>query len=539
MATTAAYSADILMPSGGVNGGQAQWDYSVPVREDSFNRRSKSRTSHDSHRKSRDRNSKESRSSSISRQPYMQESNYNRNSSRGRRDHSRGRGSEAGSSKGVYGHESGSRSVGNVRESTNGAPHGLTEEAKWIHRDKLAKIESEELHQAALLFHRRPGIETKSSRGRSQATRQRGISESSETEPTEHNEPWPNMSEEQREYNNESPKSFEVNGAATGPHDERKTWDLRKPEEIAEEAIDDGASSVYRNPHLRKSSSRIPIPRTTTAPNLPIEARSRAQTIGDDVDASSPSRPRRASEPMTMDDSTPTPNGSRPNSRGANATMQSAGGRRPAAKSTQGSTNRKTSAPATSRKTTKSRTTSTANGTRPTARGDTRPTTAVNRPEGDPPWLATMYKPDPRLPPDQQIIPTHARQMMQQQWEKEGKTPTTYDRGFAPLAIASDALPSNNNNDNNEKTEEPPKEEQMQEKSEKPETEGNGTWPLSSSKSPDPMSPSTGTGYSPMPRVQDPPPAALTPKWSPPVVTAQEPPPPKEKKGGCGCCVVM
>lgn len=478
----------------------------------------------------------------MSRQPYMHESNYNRNPSRGRRDHSRGRGSEVGSSRGVYGHESGSRSVGNVRESTNGAPQTLDEEAKWIHRDKLAKIESEELHQAALLFHRRTGIETKSSRGRSQATHQRGISESSETEPTEQSEPWPNMSEEQREYNNESPESFESNGIATGPHDERKNWDLRKPEEIAsEEAIDDGASSVYRNPHLRKSSSRIPIPRTTTAPNLPTEARSRAQTMGDDdEDTSSPSKPRRASEPMTMDDSTPTPNGSRPNSRGANATMQSAGGRRPTAKSAQGSTNRKTSAPATSRKTTKSRTSSTANGTRPTTRGDTRPTTAVNRPEGDPPWLATMYKPDPRLPPDQQIIPTHARQMMQQQWEKEGKTPTTYDREFAPLAIATDAPPSNNNdnnNDNNEKTEEPPKEEQPQEKSEKPETEENSSWPLSSPKSPDSTQPNTG--YSPMPRVQEPPPAGLTPKWSPPVVTAQEPPPPKEKKGGCGCCIVM
>jgi len=151
-----------------------------------------------------------------------------------------------------------------------------------------------------------------------------------------------------------------------------------------------------------------------------------------------------------------------------------------------------------------------------------------------------MYKPDPRLPPDQQIIPTHARQMMQQQWEKEGKTPTTYDREFAPLAIATDAPPSNNNdnnNDNNEKTEEPSKEEQPQEKSEKPETEENSTWPLSSPKSPDSTQPNTG--YSPMPRVQEPPPAGLTPKWSPPVVTAQEPPPAKEKKGGCGCCVVM
>lgn len=44
---------------------------------------------------------------------------------------------------------------------------------------------------------------------------------------------------------------------------------------------------------------------------------------------------------------------------------------------------------------------------------ETRPPTAVNRPEGEPPWLATMYKPDPRLPPDQQLLPTHAKRMQQ------------------------------------------------------------------------------------------------------------------------------
>ena len=41
----------------------------------------------------------------------------------------------------------------------------------------------------------------------------------------------------------------------------------------------------------------------------------------------------------------------------------------------------------------------------------------INRPDGEAPWLATMYKPDPMLPPDQQILPTHAKRMMQQdQW---------------------------------------------------------------------------------------------------------------------------
>jgi len=41
-----------------------------------------------------------------------------------------------------------------------------------------------------------------------------------------------------------------------------------------------------------------------------------------------------------------------------------------------------------------------------------------------------MYKPDPRLPQDQQMLPTHAKRMMQEQWEREGKTGTAYDRDF-------------------------------------------------------------------------------------------------------------
>lgn len=68
-----------------------------------------------------------------------------------------------------------------------------------------------------------------------------------------------------------------------------------------------------------------------------------------------------------------------------------------------------------------------------------RPVTA--RPEGEAPWIATMYKPDPRLPPDQQIIPTHAKRMQQEQWEQEGKAGTIYDRDFRPLNT-EDAFPS-------------------------------------------------------------------------------------------------
>jgi hypothetical protein len=145
-----------------------------------------------------------------------------------------------------------------------------------------------------------------------------------------------------------------------------------------------------------------------------------------------------------------------------------------------------------------------------------------------------MYKPDPRLPPDQQMLPTHAKKMQQEMWAKEGKMPTAYDRDFAPVAIGPDSVPPANGKADKGDTVD-------NEKVAKPTTPAtlqvDTTWPLKSPKSPEPGTrPSTGTGYSPMPKVQEPPSAGLTPKWTPPVVTAQEPP---EKEKGCGCCVVM
>lgn len=474
------------------------------------------------------------------------------NSSRGRRDHSLGRrGSEAESSRSLYGHDSGSRSVGNVRESVDGFMMHSQEEAKWIHRDKLAKIESEELHQAARLFHRRTG-ESKSSRGRSHISGSSSLA----SPPAEHSEPWPELQEE--DHDDES-SSVPFNGNYAP--EERKAWDLRKPEEIAtdEEAV----SGFYSNPALRKSSSRIPIPTTSPAPILHDQAgreisRSRATTIADDDAAAAPyGKSRRGSEAVSDDNEVPftpggastTPNGSRPNSRSAQATMQGANGKKPAAKGT-GTTARKTSAPAGTKKTTpKSRTTSAAGSTqRPTTRGgDSRPTTAANRPEGDPPWLATMYKPDPRLPPDQQIIPTHARRVQQEQWEKEGKTPTTYDREFAPLAISPDEKArmenSNNNNNNNININNGPPPVPTENLPPPPPppakhtTEGsNSMWPLTTPDGPEAKR--LSGVYSPMPKVQEPPQERMTPKWSPPVVTAESEQP-KEKKAGCGCCVIM
>lgn len=385
---------------------------------------------------------------------------------------------------------------------------------KWIHRDKLAKIESEELHQAAILFQRRMRAESKSSagRGRSHDSHQSGAPASIASPAVESAEPWPELRQE----------NLKEQDSADPENEERRNWDLRRPEEIA---ADEAASSIYSNPGLRKSSSRIPISTASPVPIMPGRdsrgPRSRAATNEFDDEST---RGRRASEPATVDaePTTPPSPSSRPGSRGFGTTPNTPAKKTPA-KAT-GSAIRKTSAPPTNRKTSTARSRAVSGNTnqRPVTRsGETRPTTAVNTPEGDPPWLATMYKPDPRLPPDQQMLPTLAKKMQQEQWEKEGRTPTAYDRDFAPLAVHPNDVPPVP-----QKTEEPakPAEPPVEEKPKSPE--------------PVPPRPNTSTGYSTMPKVQDTPPLGLTPNpnWNPPVVAAEEQP---KKEKGCGCCIVM
>ncbi|GES60777.1 teaA receptor TeaR [Aspergillus terreus] len=514
-AATASYSADVWTSSGTVDAtAPSQWDYAVPS-TNRANRRSKSRSSYDStHARSR-RNSKGSRSSSLSRHAYAHESGYV--NSRGRHDASLSR---RGSERSVR-----SRSVGNVRDSvdTQNAPlrrgdmkDGIgvfldeSDSENWIHRDKLAKIESEELQQAAILFHRR-GLENGRTSRRNHDLHNSAMSVTSAR--TEQTEPWPNLHEDHREFTG-SPTPYDDDAP-----DERRNWDLRRPEEIAADVAEDNASHFYRNPGLRKSSSRIPIPTSSPAPMSPEHfgressgQRSRATTNEDD--AMSTGKPRRASEPITVDStdaSTPPGSTSRPVSRGlqSHPTSKKTGAR--------GTATRKTSAPPTTRKTTPRNRAVSGNGNqRPTTRsGETRPTTAVNRPEGDPPWLATMYKPDPRLPPEQQMLPTHAKKMQQEQWAREGKTPTAYDREFAPLAIGPDGPPRVEPKEEKKDDDAPAADEKPQPLPASPQPP---TQPDSAKMAEPGTRPGTSSGYSPMPRLQEPPQAGLTPRWSPPVL---------------------
>lgn len=427
----------------------------------------------------------------------------------------------------------------------------------WIHRDKLARIESEELQAAGINL---PA--TRRAIGKNSRT-----STSQERSSQEANRPELST---QRSYGREekrqrvsSPVEEEEGSLA-----DQQNWDLRTPAEIAADEAAAQASPVYINPVLRKSGSRIPV--LTSSP-LPIpqehierdtplpRSRAASGTMGESPEMTTlrlRKRGNSAGSQGVLDDggpvnSTPTPANANP-APGNSSSLQGSPTKAKTAKSPT-----RTPVASTARKTTPvarkaSNQTKTGAGgpanSPPPARPGTRsgeadrPKTAVNRPEGDPPWLATMYKPDPRLPPDQQIIPTHARRQQQVQWSEEGAIPTTYDREFSPLAVHTE-------NGLKEPTPPTPGSEK--------EDQANA-WPLKpmlsvkSTSSGRPGTSGSGTaGYSTMPKVMSTPPAGsiTSPKAQSPTAATfpptrlqqQRPPnePEKKEESGCGCCVVM
>lgn len=308
-------------------------------------------------------------------------------------------------------------------EKYNNDPEG------WIHRDKLAKIESEELQAAGInLANARRTI----SRGTSKRSSSRERPEKSAGSELSQ------RSTREEKMAQRAPPVLE--------EDDNRDWDLRSPEEIA-------ADEAQRSqpPSLKKSGSRIPVLMSSPLP-IPAERVERETPIP---------RKRTLSNSMSPDESTPLPKiRPRQNSSGSGMLLDDgepilAPGHRsvsspsspskskvmkPTATSSPASAAKKTtpgqrkvSAPAKSGLQTSANSPNQRPGTR--SGENDRPRTAVNRPEGDPPWLSTMYKPDPRLPPDQQIIPTHARRQQQAQWTEAGAIPSTYDREFSPLAV--------------------------------------------------------------------------------------------------------
>ncbi|KAH8652277.1 hypothetical protein BX600DRAFT_441170 [Xylariales sp. PMI_506] len=419
-----------------------------------------------------------------------------------------------------------SRSRSPVKMPTSPADDGQpAQENQWIHRDKLARIEREELQAA--------GIVLPKSRSRSRPRRDRSTDKASGRRRAT------DASEEQylpRSRKNSLHSSISMDKT---PDAETPTWDVRRPQEIAEDPNEYWISSET----LGTKGSRIPIAKTSPAPipsdylerDAPVPRKmSGSGTIFLDEEFSlsiAKSRSRTDSNPIL--DQTPSlqpPKRSATEGTSPKKTAQS-GSRKPSTTSAK-STN-STSRPKTRSGPNKD---SSASTTRPTTRSGEILSPVKAAPEGDPPWMISAYKPDPRLPPDQQLLPTVARRLQQEQWEREGKFGSVYDKEFRPLTDEGFGNPP-------PELEKPAPEESKQEPVEE--------WPLRTDTTSPTLSRPGTSSYSTMPRIQD------KPMMSPRLPTAQPTPEPpaqitrvptqpeqpqiseKKAKSGCGCCVVM
>lgn len=425
-----------------------------------------------------------------------------------------------------------------TEDSHNKAPGDLRSESdsdensKWIHRDKLARIENEELQAAGIFL----PLQRDRARSKSQNRPRRDQSQDKI-----------NGSGRSIGGGDQASLRSRKNSAATTV--EPKTpeitsipsWDLRRPEEILEEG--DG---YWVSNSGGKGSSRIPVAKVSPVP-IPTEQIARDTPLTRKRDAS-PGEEDRITYPKTRQRS-----GSTANSLAKAASNGNGTAPQPTKRTDSSSPKKATTTPATRRpkpangaagrpKTRggPSKDSTSSGTTRPSTRSGEREFSGSSKPmEGEPPWMVSAYRPDPRLPPDQQLLPTVAKRLQQEKWEREGKFGNVYDKDFRPLTDDGFLRPP-------EVGAVPDKDKEAEKE---PQEEEGSDWPLKAdSKKPSP--PARSNSYSTMPKISDKPADPLPSPISPqpqqqaqaaPIVRVPEPPEEtqQKKKGGCGCCIVM
>lgn len=321
-----------------------------------------------------------------------------------------------------------------AKKTTTGSPMDPeADQNNWIHRDKLKEIEIREMEEAGFRVGR-----TSRSNSRSQSTTRRARDRANS---------------ELAEGLQNGDDRYERRVVSTIPAEDEEAMGVQQHHAWSPTSSEDPApemqSPSLRTSHtVRPSTSRIPLPKTSGIPvpaavadrdaPLPRSRTGSANWNGDIAAAGARVRSGSIGSQVLLDDFTDDKKlgHTRNNSSSASGSSMKQPPRSPVKAKTPGKPTaaagaRKTST--TARTTGKTRQVSGANK-RPGTSGNavSRPTTG-HRPEGEAPWIATMYKPDPRLPPDQQIIPTHAKRMQQEQWENEGRVGSMYDTDFRLL----------------------------------------------------------------------------------------------------------
>jgi hypothetical protein len=409
------------------------------------------------------------------------------------------------------------------------------EKSRWIHRDKLARIESQELQEAGIHIGResRAGSRPSGKRDWTREHQSNGI--------------YGGEQGNQIQSPREDIRQRIASPLLGEDVDEPMTFDLRHPDEAAEDPNEDNRADTHhtpsRQPGQKPSYSRIPLSKASPIPipqdyierHSPLLRTPGNMANGFDGDSIAYNKTRSRSHSngsqVLLDD------GEDPEATSKFKSKNSPQGSPSKAKQTTKGTagGRKTSASRGVSGQQRPRTRSAQHRESPTHRpgtrsGETPPGTSNKRPEGDPPWLSSIYSPDPKLPPEQQLLPTVAKRLQQEQWEREGKYASEFDREFQPLKVHdTDAEPRP------QVVEIPVRNEDRDE------------WPLRSPKSPTsngrPGTSGTGTtngGYSTMPSIQHPqgPTQNMVAKPVQPL-KVQDPKEGKRSSAGCGCCIVM
>ncbi|KAF0329339.1 hypothetical protein K4K61_009552 [Colletotrichum sp. SAR11_59] len=414
--------------------------------------------------------------------------------------------------------------------------------SKWIHRDKLAQIESEELQAAGIILPR-PRASSRPRRGRSEeklnGSTKRTTSTAADDEMPRPRSRKASISPENRVPTEKMPDL-----------EPSSSWDLRRPEEIALE----GDGNYWMSNGERKGQSKIPVAKASPAP-IPESY----------IERHAPSARRLSGGPNELETIAypkQRPRSGSANTLGATPNLQPAKRTGTDTSPRKGSGGASNTTPATRKASTQ------AKSGKPKTRGGkdststTRPTTrsgelspGVKKPEGDPPWMVGSFKPDPRLPPEQQLLPTVARRLQQEQWEREGKSGSIYDKEFRPLTAEGLLKPP----EAGPSTSTPPDDDDEEEQT-------HDEWPLKGDAPKSPTSPSIkqSASYSTMPKLNDKPqnsplPSPRSPRS--PMMQPEQPPQTqtvirvpdqpsaaemsmggeksKKKSGGCGCCIVM
>lgn len=298
--------------------------------------------------------------------------------------------------------------------------------SRWIDRDKLAQIESQELQRA--------GIVAPRSRASTSSTTHRGNE-------NEH-------SRDQKKQRVASPSPIEDGDEQMLNNPNEFSNDLRTPEEQAADLVSFQNMSTSRQFRRNPSYSRIPVPTASPFP-IPQQFLERSAPLlrnptpngSDDDKASlkntftrSRKRSYSAGSAFLLDDPTsalPAP-GTISNPKNPSRTPGSP--RKQAAARTNSILKQRTR----SNPQLHNRPGTSASYATHLSNAGAQDSTRKHHPEGPPPWSLASYKPDPSLPPDQQIIPTVAKRMQQEQWERDGAPADVYDRDLRPLRVHGD-----------------------------------------------------------------------------------------------------